>query len=251
MLTIDEIIAKRALVVLNDSGGKDSQAMRIRLLKLLPKDQVLIVHATLGEVEWPGALEHAENGAKNAGVPFVVAKAKKTLLEMVRNRHATRPGVPSWPSAKYRQCTSDLKRSPIRSVVGAYAKKHGFTTIVNCMGMRAEESSKRAKLPVWKLNKKLCSKNREWFDWLPIHDLKKEEVFAAIKEAGESPHYAYARGNERLSCVFCIMGSANDLRNGALRNPELYRTYVELERSTGYTMHQSKKSLPVITGIAA
>jgi hypothetical protein len=45
------------------------------------------------------------------------------------------------------------------------------------------------------------------------------------------------------------MGSTRDLRNGALHNPELYARYVEIERRTGYTMHQSRRSLEEITGI--
>lgn len=57
-------------------------------------------------------------------------------------------------------------------------------------------------------------------------------------------------GNERLSCVFRIMASKNDLRNGAIQNPELYREHVELERETGYTLHMSRQSLPELTGIS-
>lgn len=64
-----------------------------------------------------------------------------------------------------------------------------------------------------------------------------------IADAGQKPHPAYALGNQRLSCMFCIMGSRNDLRNAAKQNPELFARYVEVEKRTGYTMHQSRKSL--------
>lgn len=243
------LIAAGALFVLNDSGGKDSQAMRLRVSALVPREQAIVVHATLGEVEWPGALEHARNGAERADLPFIVAQAPKTLLEMVERRFTARPDVPAFPSASNRQCTSDLKRDPIMREVRRYAKARGITTIVTCMGIRAEESPRRSKAATWSLSARGSVAGRSWYEWLPIHHLTTAEVFATIRDAGEEPHPAYAAGNERLSCVFCILGSANDARNGAIHNPELYAKYVEMERRTGYTVHQSRKTLEEITGL--
>jgi hypothetical protein len=40
------------------------------------------------------------------------------------------------------------------------------------------------------------------------------------------------------------MGHPRDIANGAKHRPELYAKYVEIEQRTGYTMHQSRKSLP-------
>ncbi len=242
-----------ALFVVNHSGGKDSQAMLIRVLELVPATQVLVVHATLGEAEWPGALEHAQQQAEAAGVPFVVAQAVKTFFEMVEHRYTVRPGPnsPCWPSASNRQCTSDLKRGPIEREVRRYAKARGLTRIVGCMGLRAQESPRRAKAQPWRLNEEQSVAGRTWHEWLPIHDLRTTDVLATVREAGQELHPAYALGNERLSCVFCIMASAGDLRNGALHHPELYARYVEIERRTGYTMHMSRKSLPELTGVPA
>ena len=142
-------IAAGALFVVNHSGGKDSQAMLIRVLSLVPVSQILVVRATLGEAERPGALEHARQQAEAAGVPFIVAEATKTFLGMVERRFQGRPEVPSWPSASTRQCTSDLKRGPITREVRRYVSARGITRIVNCMGMRAAEISARAKKSTW------------------------------------------------------------------------------------------------------
>lgn len=254
MRAIDLALAERdagALFVVNHSGGKDSQAMLIEVLRHVPALQVLVVHATLGESEWPGALEHARGQAEAAGVPFLVAQAGKTFVGMVEKRHGARPEVPSWPSASTRQCTSDLKRGPITREVRRYATARGLTRLVNCMGMRAAESSARAKKRPWGEHPAHGAAGRTWHDWLPIHDLSTAEVLATVRGAGQELHPAYALGNERLSCVFCLFGSANDLRNGALQNPELYARYVEMERRTGYTLHMSRKSLPEITGVSA
>ncbi|HDX8428264.1 TPA: phosphoadenosine phosphosulfate reductase family protein [Aeromonas veronii] len=237
---IKRLVAQGALFVSNHSGGKDSQVMLIKLLELVPPEQLVVVHASLGAMEWPGALELAEQQARDAGLPFIVARANKTLLEMVERRFESRPEVPSWPSSSTRQCTSDLKRDPIRREVRRYAKAHGFTKIVNCLGLRAEESPGRAKRVPLKVDTRTSNGVATWYEWLPVHELKTDQVFAGIAEAGQQPHYAYALGNDRLSCVFCIMASKGDLCNGAKHHPSLLDQYAALEQKTGYTMHMSR-----------
>lgn len=251
------MIAAGAVFFLNDSGGKDSQAMRIAVREVVPHEQIVVIHASLGEVEWPGALEHAQAGADRDGFPFVVARAVKTFFEMVEHRFKVRPGPNSscWPSASNRQCTSDLKRGPIEREVRRILKERGVRHVVTCMGIRASESPARAKLVPLKRSERNSRAGREWWEWLPIHDWSRDQVFSSIHVAGERVHPAYfsgaERGNDRLSCMFCIMGSKHDLRRAALANPDLYRKYVEIERRTGYTMHQSRVSLPQLTGVPA
>lgn len=236
---IQALIDDGALVVANHSGGKDSQVQLIELLKVVPRRQLLVVHASLGKAEWPGALELAKEQAEDADLPFIVAKATKTLFEMVERRFESRPEVPSWPSANTRQCTSDLKRGPIQREVRRFAKANGFKTIINCLGFREEESPARRKRPVFQ-KMGISNSVNTWYEWLPIHSWLTHEVFEGIRSAGQKPHYAYELGNERLSCVFCIMGSRNDLCNGARNNPELLDEYDEMEQRTGYTMHMSR-----------
>lgn len=239
-----QLIADGALFIANHSGGKDSQAMLIKLLEIIPRDRILVVHASLGRAEWPGALELARDQSAHAGLPFVVARANKTLLEMVHRRFLNRPEVPSWPSASTRQCTSDLKRGPIQREVRRWARERGYSTIVNCLGLRAQESPRRAKRPTFSRNAATSNSRWDWYEWLPIHDLRTDEVFEVIRDAGQEPHYAYALGNDRLSCIFCIYGSEGDLQNGAQQHPALLREYDAMEKHTGYTMHMSR--IPLI-----
>jgi len=231
------------------SGGKDSQAMYIQLLELVPRHQITLVHADLGEVEWHGVQQHIH---KTTSHELHVVRAiwadgsEKNLLGMVEKR-----GM--WPSSAHRQCTSDLKRGPIYKFIRGHMKSHGFTRAVNCMGLRAGESAARAKLESRKLNKILSKAGREVYDWLPIHDWSTEEVFEAIAAAGQEPHPAYATGNERLSCMFCIMGSTNDLQNAARQRPELAAKMIALEEKIGHTFknRQSLKSIIATDGVAA
>ena len=90
---------------------------------------------------------------------------------------------------------------------------------------------------------------REVFDWLPIFDLSTEDVFRVIRDAGQSPHWAYAAGMSRLSCVFCIMASRADLHTAAQLQPALYRRYVGLEGRIGHTLSPSGIPLSDLTGI--
>lgn len=239
-----DLVQRGALFVLNDSGGKDSQAMKAYVRAIVPADQLLIVHAALGDVEWEGTLGHVHS--TSAGLPVVLAHSATTFFDMVERR-----GM--FPSPANRQCTSDLKRGPIEREIRRYLKANPRFggLIVNCMGMRAEESTDRSKLTTFKRSERNSKAGRNWFEWLPIHSWTVDQVFGAIAKAGQHPHWAYAAGMSRLSCCFCIMASKEDLTTAARLNPDLYRRYVETERQLGFTLSMSRRTLPEITGISA
>jgi DNA sulfur modification protein DndC len=224
---IAELIERGALFVINHSGGKDSQAMTSYMRRIVPHDQLVIVHAELPEVDWEGIREHIE--ATCEGIPVHYCRARKTFFEMVEHRKM-------WPSPKYRQCTSDLKRGPIEKTIRQILKSRGQLLIVNCMGLRAQESASRRKATVFKLHEGNSIAGREWYDWLPIHSWTETEVFAEIARSGQSPHQAYAAGMTRLSCCFCIMASRGDLKTASLLRPELFQRYVATEKRLDQTM---------------
>ncbi|WP_028085670.1 phosphoadenosine phosphosulfate reductase family protein [Dickeya zeae] len=223
---IQELISAGAIFYVSHSGGKDSQAMYALLSEHIPHNQIVVIHASLGDVEWPGVIEHIK---ENTTHDLNIVQAGKNLLGMVKSRG-------KWPSASFRQCTSDLKRGPIQKFIRQDIKRRGGGIAVNCMGLRSQESAARAKRNPLSLNKSQSVRGRDVYDWLPVFDLTTEQVFETIASAGQKPHWAYSTGNERLSCMFCIMGSLNDLRNAATLNPYLYRRYISLERDIGHTM---------------
>lgn len=243
MDAINRLIGRGALFVVNHSAGKDSQAMAIKLRGLVPASQLLVVHADLGEVEWPGNLEHIKSTMGE--LPLIICRNEnKTFLQMVERR-----GM--WPSPSHRQCTSDLKRGPIERELRRHLNAHPEFggLVVNCMGIRAEESAARSKQEPFRLNGRNSKAGREWYDWLPIFDWTEEQVFAAIERAGQRPHPAYEAGMSRLSCCFCIMASKTDLRIAARLRPDLYQRYVALERQIGHTMAMDGTPLEQVTGI--
>lgn len=238
-----ELIERGAMFFCNHSGGRDSQSMFHYIHRHVPVSQITVVHALLPEVEWDGVEEHVRSTTLN--IPVMTCRSRRTLLQMIEER-----GM--FPSPKNRQCTSDLKRGPIERTIRSTGQK----LVVNCMGMRAQESSSRSKLEPFKLNQKNTNSKRQWYDWLPIHHWLMEDVIDTIASVGQKQHWAYEQGMSRVSCCFCIMSSKQDLITAAGLNPELYKRYVSLERTTGQVMMMpTKKSgrmtLEQITGILA
>lgn len=243
--TFGDLLSRGALVALSTSGGKDSQAATIALSRLVPTDQMLLVHAPLRDAEWPGTLAHIER-YRPPGVPLILAHTAsgKTLLDRVEERG-------QWPDPARRWCTADFKRTPIEREIRRYLKatpRHRGL-VVNAMGHRAEESPRRRRAPAWRYNPRNSKAGRTWFDWYPVHALLEPEVFRLIRNAGEEPHWAYRAGATRVSCSFCIMGSKNDLCVAARLRPDLYRRYARLEHRIGHTLSPSRRTLPEITGI--
>lgn len=219
-----------ALFVINHSGGADSQAMYLTLKDKIPPERLVIIHAHLPGVEWDGTKEHVKETTIHE---LFIVEAKKTFFEMVEHRQM-------FPSPEYRQCTSDLKRGPINKQIIALGNQRGFTTVVNCMGLRAEESPKRARKKTFRKVKSYTNTKRAWYEYLPIHKLKKTEVFAMIEKAGQEPHWVYKAGMTRLSCCFCIMASRSDLMTAKRLKPALFAKYAETERRLNHTF-----SMPV------
>ncbi len=105
--------------------------------------------------------------------------------------------------------------------------------------------------PSHQLTENNAQGNGTWqcFDWWPLAYWTTQEVFDCIADAGQQPHWAYADGNDRLSCRFCIFGSPNDLQHAAKLFPELYAKYVALESEVRSNLHISNKPLQEICGI--
>ena len=239
-----EMIRRGALVALNVSGGKDSQALTIILSRIVPRDQLVAVHAPLGEVEWEGTIQLIE-ATLPQGVPLIFAPVAsgKSLLDRVEERG-------KWPGIHQRWCTASHKRDPIERELRRFLKTNPRFggQLVNCLGIRRDESAARARTVPWRRNDRMSVAGREVFDWLPIFDLSTADVFDVIRDAGQSPHWIYNHLS-RCSCCFCIFSSPPDLRRAAELRPALYARYAQIEQRIGHTLSPSGRPLPELTGI--
>lgn len=178
---------------------------------------------------------------------------------------------PHFPSAAARYCTKAHKEQTVdKWIRAAYPKD---ANVVICMGLRAQESPARAKKPTsWERESCAPTLSRFVDNWLPIHDWtisdvweeigytldelaflqskyrmlwdsKQRSIKTLIDHFNDSiynmenvfkAHVAYLRGNERVSCVFCVLASDNDWRIGKQHNPDLYQALVDEEERTGF-----------------
>lgn len=275
------------IIVVSTSAGKDSQAMLDHVVKLAEaagvRDRVCAVHADLGRVEWKGTKELAAEQAAAYGVPFaVVSRMGKVskgqskngnrplyakgesygdLLDQVEKRDAQLKAqgksAPPWFSSAARYCTADFKRGPIGGYFTALAKAWSKENpgagrpcrILDCIGLRAQESPARAKKENLKV--RTSTKAQHVVTWLPIQDWSEEKVWATIKASGVPHHPAYDAGMPRLSCVFCCFASKDALMIAGKHNPELLAEYVRVERETGFSFKSDLALADVEAALAA
>jgi 3'-phosphoadenosine 5'-phosphosulfate sulfotransferase (PAPS reductase)/FAD synthetase len=238
-------------IEVSTSAGKDSLAM-LWLIAMLARTagvlhRVVAVHADLGRAEWPGTAEIARKQAEHLGVRFeLVRRPQGDLLDLVRHyKH--------WPKPDSRYCTAMLKRGQILRVLTALAAETRRSRpkgdkrpvkILNCIGLRAEESPGRAKQPSLKRDPRASGKGgRKLVDiWLPIQDMPEAEVWGSCRASGAPMHPAYAAGLPRASCILCIYAPRDALLIAGRANPDLLAEYVALEKEIG---HDFKHRLPI------
>jgi 3'-phosphoadenosine 5'-phosphosulfate sulfotransferase (PAPS reductase)/FAD synthetase len=246
------------ILVANISGGKDSQTMLRKVVRLATLqgvlDRVIAVHCDLGRVEWDGTLELAKAHAALYGIRFiVVARPQGDLLDHAIER--AERGKPAFPGFKTRWCTSDHKTSQVYKVMTALVDELNRSRpltkrpvkILNILGNRAEESAEReAQLPfAWNKYASNQTKRHVW-NWLPIHDMLETEVWADIHASGVPYHHAYGLGMPRLSCCFCIYSGFDAMVLAAQHNPKLAAEYSEVEVKFGFQLKQDFSMAEVI-----
>lgn len=207
--------------------------------------QRMVTLAGTGKPFWP-----------SASTRYCTADQKRGPIDVALRR------APFWPSAANRYCTSHQKQNQIDK------NFRRFEIVISAEGLRAQESPARRKKPELAIRPSITAaalKNlsvedalakrkpgqRVAINWYPLHGWSLEDVWQAcgtsgaelahrqqlyqagrVEEAlaGWPCHIAYVLGNQRLSCVFCVLGSVNDLRNGARHNPELLKEYIQMEQ---------------------
>lgn len=232
------------IILVNSSAGKDSQAMLHKVVKAAVaagvKDRVVVAHCDLKRVEWRGTRELAQKQADAYGVRFeVVSRPQGDLLDHVRARG-------KWPSSTTRYCTSDHKRGQVSVLMTRLTNEmKGLgrpVRILNCLGLRAEESPARSKRLAFSLDRRATNGRRTVHTWLPLHSFTTSEVWSVIRESGVPHHPAYDLGLPRVSCVFCVLSPRKALVLAGKHNPELLAEYVAVEKEIG---HSFRKELPI------
>lgn len=238
-------------VFANSSAGKDSQAMLDFLVDLAIEqdclDKLIVLHCDLGRIEWEGTRELAERQAQHYGLRFEVVRngSHADLLARIAKRG-------QFPGRTTRYCTSEFKTGQARTLATRVVNESRATgtiaqgtqvRILNCLGLRAEESTERANKDAYKHHPQYqldkagerqdgngWTNTKRWTDeWLPIHGWTEADVWVRIEASGVEHHPVYDMGMPRLSCSFCPLASFSANVKAATLRPELAQEYADLE----------------------
>ncbi len=211
MIAVKQFIAENAeqialVVRVRVSGGKDSTRMLGFLRAQFPAIPTYCVMADTGfeHVRPVPAVDWSRQMAARFGLELhVVRNPNKTYLEMVRRRG-------KFPSAQFRQCTSDLKRGPIQKFI----RQLPHRVVIHCMGMRAQESPQRARQQSWVRDESLSKAGRTVYNWLPIFAETTDQVLEWHWRNGVPLHPVYVPSTtmtalREATCVGFPAGSAS------------------------------------------
>lgn len=256
------------LVMVNISGGKDSQAaLDVTVAEAAEagvSDRLVAVHCDLGEEdEWPGTGELAAEHAHHYGLRFEVVRREIVGTDGIRRPQgllgyiASRPQQ-KWPDASRRFCTSSMKRdvslrlmTRLVAEVRCGQKLNRPLRVLNVFGLRAEESYSRARQQPFGPDARASNRTVRHIDrWLPIHDWTTADVWDRIALAGTRPHLIYSRGLTRLSCRFCVLAPRSALVVAARLDPEGARKRAELEERMGHRFRNDVSMREIATEAA-
>lgn len=245
-------------IVVNSSAGKDSQSMLHRIHIMVQEQgidpaRVVVVHCDLGRVEWAGTKTLAEEQARHYGYRFECVSNPRDFLERVEARG-------QWPGEATRYCTSEFKTNQVHKLftrladevnapLVAQGRRRVRVRILNCLGIRAAESDKRALKPPFvqdaeTRNGEKPNGRRQVDTWYPVFHWSTERVWDVIRASGVRYHNAYDLGMPRLSCVFCVFAPESALLIAGHHNRALLSEYVRLEDRMSHTF---KRDLALIT----
>lgn len=198
-------------VLVQFSGGKDSQASLIWTIKEYGKENIIACFCDTGW-EHQDTYTHINDVVNQLGVPLVTLRSNKykNFVDMSIKKGR-------FPSSQRRFCTSELKVVPMIEYI--LSQDDSFIII---QGIRAKESKVRAGYDVE------CSYFKEYFndevkglyhkkavlEWCKTHDASvlrpifhwsAQNVIDYILANGQRPNPLYNRGFSRVGCFPCIM----------------------------------------------
>lgn len=204
--------------IVSFSGGKDSTATWLYLAKTLGLPHVITCFADTGW-EHPKTYEYLDYLETVMG-PIVRLKPERDFVELAKKKKR-------FPSARARFCTEYLKMKPAKAWLKAEfeAGRLDPTNVIQCSGIRHEESPARAKMAEY-------VEIDDYYklpQWRPIIAWTWQEVFDIHARHGVEPNPLYKLGMGRVGCMPCIMANMPELAEIARRFPDVVQKVKDAE----------------------
>ena len=202
------------LIVASVSGGKDSTAMALWL-----KEQGFEYRSVFADTGWEDrqTYEYLRDVLPSVIGPIdwvrrevVLEGAQEELAKKFENRlgHYS-PMIRScikkglMPSRVTRWCTTDLKVDPVKKHIASLND-----AVISAVGIRGEESARRAAMPVWEWNRKMRVDV-----WRPILSWSMQDVIDIHHRHGIRPNPKYLDGAERVGCWPCVFARKSEIKH--------------------------------------
>jgi 3'-phosphoadenosine 5'-phosphosulfate sulfotransferase (PAPS reductase)/FAD synthetase len=201
-------------IIVSVSGGKDSVATALHLRELGHKFEMVFMDTGWEHPDLYDHLDYLEGvlgpihqvSAKIPELPCEVLPDVEAIEQLVgRSPSAMVRWVVKkvmFPSRVRRYCTQELKVRPFLRYVDSLDED-----IVNVVGIRADESAARAKLP----ERELMPGAEHIEVWRPIIRWTEADVIAIHRRHGVRPCPLYLRGSTRVGCWPCIQSNKSEL----------------------------------------
>ena len=195
---------EESVFVVSVSGGKDSTATWLRL-----RESGIECRAVFADTGWeaPETYAYLDTLRSLVGPIDVVRSELGGMLDIARKKAG-------FPTRLGRWCTEELKVKPLWAYHERIQTETGRDT-VSVVGIRADESETRAKMPVFE-------HSEAWggYVWRPSLNLTVAEVIETHHRHGVPLNPLYLRGHSRVGCRICIFETKESLRLIADKAPE-------------------------------
>lgn len=218
-IDIPPLVASGELqVVASVSGGKDSTALMLAL-----REAGLPFRAVFADTQWeaPETYAYLDTLRAKLGIAIDVVGVEGGMVARIRNRA-------SFPARMQRWCTRELKIEPLRAYHDRLIEETGVET-VSAMGVRAEESTERAKMSVFEDE---CEGARSWggYLWRSLLAWTIADVIAIHRRHDVPMNPLYHLGFDRVGCFPCIYARKNEIALLASHAPDRIDVIETLER---------------------